>query len=81
MCQGNNTASIDICPSVHNLPATHKYVSNAIINSGIVNNSHGYRHLYIDNRYAVPQLFVLIESKYNMIAVGTCRANRKVFDS
>ena len=35
----------------------------------------------MDNWYSAPQLFSLIWIKYNLRGMGTCRANRKVFDS
>ena len=62
--QGNNTERIEIHPSIHNLPTTNKAVSDAIIKSKIENYSHGYRHLYMENIYAAPQLFSLVDSNY-----------------
>ena len=79
--QGNNTENIDIHPSLRNLPTTQKSIANAIIKSVIANYPHGYRHIFLDNRYSAPQLFTLVERNYNLRAVETCRANRKVFDS
>ena len=35
----------------------------------------------MENKYAAPQLFSLLESNYIPMAVGTCRANRKLFES
>ena len=35
----------------------------------------------MDNEFAAPQIFALMEKKYILIAVGTCRSNAKVFDS
>ena len=34
----------------------------------------------MNNQYAAPQKYALMEINYNMSAVGTCRANRKGFD-
>ena len=81
MYQGNNTANIDIQPSLHNLTTTQKAVNNAVIKSGIANHPRGSRHLSIENRYAAQQIFALMEINYNMREVRTCRSNRKVFDS
>ena len=63
------------------LTTTEKYVADYIIKSGISNYPHGSIHLYMDNPYADPQLFSLMERYYNLRAVGKCRSNRKVFDS
>ena len=79
--QSNNTANIDIRPSLHNLPTIQKSFADAIIKSGISNYSRGSRHLYMYNRYASPQRFSLMESKYNLSVMGKCRANRKIFES
>ena len=79
--QGKNKANIDIHPSVRNLPTTQKAVANAIIKSGISNDSDGSRHIFMDNRYAAPQLLALMMTNYNVRAVGTCKANRIGFDS
>ena len=35
----------------------------------------GRRHMYMDNRYAAPQLFTLMLTNYNIRVVGTCKAN------
>ena len=81
MYQGENTGNIDIHPSLHKLPTTQKYDANDIINSGIANDPHGSRNIYMDNQYYTPQLFSLMESNYNLMALGTYRANRKVSES
>ena len=81
MYQGKNTENIKIHPSLHNLTTTQKYVANTIIKSGIENYTHGSRNIFIDNRYVSPQFFTLMESNYNLRLVGTCIANRKLFDS
>ena len=79
--QGKNKANIDIDPSVANLPTTQKAVANAILKSDIANDPHGCRFLYMDNRYAAPQLFAMMATNWNVRAVGTCKANRKGFAS
>ena len=42
---------------------------------------YGCRYLFMDNRYAAPQLLALMLTNYNIRAVGTCEASRKGFDS
>ena len=79
--QGKNKANIDIHPSVKHLPTTQKAVANSILKSGIDNDEHGCRYLFMDNRYAAPQLFALMLTNYNIRAVGTCKANRTGFES
>ena len=79
--QGKNKANIDIHPSVRHLPTTQKAVANAILKSQIANDLDGCRYLFMDNRYAAPQLLALMLTNYNIRAVGTCKANRKGFES
>ena len=79
--QGKNKANIDIVPIVSTLPTTQKAVANAIIKSGINNDVHGSRHIFMDNRYAAPQWFVIMLKEWNLRGVGTCKSNRKGFPS
>jgi hypothetical protein len=79
--QGKNRANIDIDTTLHNLPTTQKAVANAIVKSGIANDPDGARYIFMDNRYAAPQLFGLMQTNYNIKGVGTCKANRKGFES
>ena len=79
--QGKNVANIDIHPSVRRLPTTQKAVANAILKSKINNDKDGCRYLFMDNRYAAPQLFALMLTNYNIRGVGTCKANRLGFES
>ena len=79
--QGANQANIDIHPNIKHLPTTQKAVANAILKSGIDNDKDGCRYLFMDNRYAAPQLFALMLTNYNIRAVGTCKANRVGFES
>ena len=37
---------------------------------------YGCRYLFMDNRYAAPQLLALMLTNYNIRAVGSCKANR-----
>ena len=79
--QGKNKANIDIDPTVSSLPTTQKAVANAILKSGIANDPNGCCHMFMDNRYSAPQLFALMSTNYNIRGCGTCKANRKGFDS
>ena len=47
--QGRNKANIDIAPMIDTFPTTQKAVANAIIKSGINNDIHGCRHIFMDN--------------------------------
>ena len=79
--QGANKSNIDIDASITKLPTTQKAVANAILKGGIANDPDGSRHMFMDNRYTAPQLLALMETNYNIRGCGTCRANRKAFDS
>ncbi len=37
----------------------------------------GFRELYMDNQYSVPELFVMLKTKYKILACGTICTNRK----
>ena len=79
--QGKNKSNIDIDNSLLHFPTTQKAVANAIVKSGIANDPNGCRYIFMDNRYACPQLFAILHASYNIRAVGTCKANRKGFAS
>ena len=79
--QGKNKSNIDIDHSLLKMPTTQKAVANAIVKSGIANDPDGCQHLFMDNRYASPQLFATMETNYNIRGVGTVKANRKGFAS
>ena len=63
------------------LPTTQKAVANAILKSGINNDVDGCRYIFMDNRYAAPQLLAMMATAWNIRGVGTCKANRKGFAS
>ena len=79
--QGRNKANIDINHLVKDLPTTQKAVANAILKSGINNDVDGCRYIFMDNRYAAPQLLAMMATAWNIRGVGTCKANRKGFAS
>ena len=55
--QGKNKANVEIHPSLRSLPTTQKTVANSILKLVVDNDKDGCRYLYMDNRYAAPQLF------------------------
>eukprot|EP00957_Ditylum_brightwellii_P044274 3359032-Ditylum_brightwellii.AAC.1 len=79
-CQGKHKTNLDIDPTIRRLQTTQKAVANAILESDIVNDSNRCRFLYMDNRYATPQLFAIMAMNWNTCAVDNCKANRKEFD-
>ena len=60
--QGGNKANIDIDRKLHHPPTTKKVVANTVIKSGISNDPDGCQYIYMDNRYANPQLLVIMET-------------------
>ena len=50
-------------------------MANVILKSEIDNDKDGCKYLFMDNRYAAPQLFALMLTNCNIRAVGTCKAN------
>ena len=79
--QGKNKVNIDINHLVKDLPTTQKAVTNAILKAGINNDVDGCHYIFMDNRYAAPQLLALMSKEWNIRAVGICQANRKGFPS
>ena len=72
---------VHIIQEAWHLPTTQKAVVNAVVSSGINNDPDGMREIYMDNRYTAPELFVLLREKYQILACGTIRSNRKGWDS
>ena len=64
-----------------NLPTTQKAVANDILRSGISNGVDGCCYIFMDNRYAAPQLLVMMVATWNIRGIGTYRANQKEFGS
>ena len=73
--QGRNKANIHINYLVKDLPTTQKAVANAILKSGINNDVDGCRYIFMDNRYAAPQLLAMMATTWNIRGVGICKAN------
>jgi hypothetical protein len=79
--QGKNSNNAHIVEEAWHLPTTQKAVVNAIISCGIHNDPDGMREIYMDNRYTAPELFVLLRERYQILACGTIRSNRKGWNS
>jgi hypothetical protein len=74
--QGKNATNAFVVVEAHNLPTTQKAVVNTIVLSGIANEPNGIREMYMDNRYSMPTLFILLREKYSILACGTVWSNR-----
>jgi hypothetical protein len=75
--QGKNATNAHIDEEAWTLPTTQKAVVNAIVSSGISTDPDGMHELYMDNRYTAPELFILLQEKYQILACGTIRSNCK----
>ncbi len=58
-----------------NLPMTQKAVMNAIVSTGLFTDQNGFCELNMDNCYSAPELFVILKTKYKILACGTVRTN------
>ena len=65
--QGKNAANIGIPNEIQNLPTTQKVVVNSIIQSKLGKDPDGIRHVFMDNRYACANLFVLLCEKFDIV--------------
>jgi hypothetical protein len=74
--QGKNAANIGIPNEIQNLPTTQKAVVNSIIQSKLAKDPDGIRCLFMDNRYASANLFILLREKFEILCAGTTRGNR-----
>ena len=52
-----------------------KAVINAVLASNIANDHCGARKIFLDNRHACQELFVLLFEEMNLIVGRTCRNN------
>jgi Transposase IS4 len=75
--QGENATNVGIDRSVRCLPTTQKAVLNAVLSTGMHTETHGARHIALDNRYQCPELAFLLRQKFKILLTGTCRQNRK----
>ncbi len=69
--QEENSNNVHIVEEAWHLPTTQKSVVNAIVTSGIHNNPNGMYELYMENQYTAPELFVLLQERYQILACGT----------
>ena len=53
-----------------------KAVVNACYALELNKETNGFRHLSMDNRYAAPQLLVILRDRLKVLATGTVRVNR-----
>ena len=63
------------------LPNNQKAVLNAIskLEFDISDGKNGYRHLSMDNRYACPELTMILRDQCSIYSTGTVIINRKGF--
>ena len=73
--QGKIKANIDINYLGKELLITQKTVVNAILKPGINNEVDGCCYIFMNNRYAVPQLLAMIATTWNIYGVGACKVN------
>jgi hypothetical protein len=79
--QGKNATNAHTVEEAWGLPTTQKAVVNAVVSSGIINDTEGMREIYMHNRYTAPELFVTLPEKYQLLACRTIRTNQKGWDS
>jgi len=79
--QGRNTSMVNIPRLARGLPTTQRAVVTACHAIGLDRVVDGCRHIAADNRYMCPELLVLLRLKFNCLGSGTCRANRKGWDT
>ena len=74
--QGKNATNSYIREEAKKLPTTMKAVVNACYALELHKETNGFRHLAMDNRYAAPQLLVILRDRLKILATGTVRSNR-----
>ena len=74
--QGKNATNSYIREEAKQLTTTMKAVVNACYALELNKETRGFRHLSLDNRYAAPQLMVILRDRLNVLATGTVRVNR-----
>ena len=76
MYQGNNTGKFYIYPRAKQLPTAMKAVITYFLASNISNDHCGLHIIFLENRYACPDLFLILSGKMDLIGGGTYRNNR-----
>jgi Transposase IS4 len=79
--QGANATNVGIHRAVRKLPTTQKAVLNAVLTTKMHQEVNGARHIALDNRYQCPELAFVLRQKFKIYSTGTCRKNRKGWDS
>ena len=79
--QGKNPTNAYIKKQAKQLPTTMKAVVNACYALQMHKMTDGYRHVSMDNRYTAPRLAVALRDRLRLFSTGTCRANRKGWNS
>lgn len=79
--EGKHATNARIVEEAWMLPTTQKAVVNEIVSCGIATDPDGMLEFFMDNRYTTPELFVLLQEKYHILACGTIRSNCKGWDA
>ena len=77
--QVNNAGKVYIHARSDNTITTIKAFVNGIIAAGVGNDTDGARKMFLDNRYACPEILAILEEDLNFLVGGTCWKNRKGF--
>ncbi len=75
--QGKNKQNIGIAKDLWKLPTTQNVVVNAIVSTGLYMNPDGFCEIYMDNCHSTWELFVMLKTKYKILACGAVRTNRR----
>ncbi len=78
--QGYNVQNISLVEDLCSHQITQKAVVNEIVLTRLYNDQHGFRELCINNPYSVPELFVMLKTKYKILVCGIIHTNRKGCD-
>ena len=70
-----NAGKIDIYHRAKQLTTTMKAVINDFLDSNIANDNYGAWKIFLEKRYACPELFSIIFEDMNLVGGGTCRNN------
>ncbi len=55
-----------------------KVVVNAKVSTGLYPDSNGFCKLFMDNHYSASELFVMVKTKYKILAYGTVPMKGKI---
>ena len=71
-----NWVNVDVHTMARGLPTTPKGTANDKVKIQNLNDSKGRRWMFLENKYAYPQLLAIMNSKWNIKAVKTWKQNR-----